>query len=391
MGVQRTETDLHLAGQCVLHADDGNTVGVFRLELAVGDSRTFDTTRDGVCPYKGLAAYQLDDARYFCGREALIDELVRRLQLHQVLVVGGPSGSGKSSLVRAGLLPALRDGVLPGSEHWNIVVMTPGRDPLHELCTALGVPAELRQRASGDAAPERDPARLRELIASCGLNDRNILIFVDQFEELFTLAQEPQRAGFFALLAAVTDLAHSRVKLVVAVRADFYGACAQVPWLAGRITNNQVLVGPMTRTELQRAIAEPARLAGLYLEQGLVEAILEEAGSETGSLPLMSHALVETWVRRRGNTLTLEGFRAAGGVAGGGAAPAVITLTGRSTTFVNSGLAFAIRLRTMGAPHRCVTLCCLMASKITASRTSRIHTLVPFKAAIVHGKHQPLQ
>ena len=286
------------------------------LEHAVSDTGILDGARDNICPYKGLAAYQLDDARLFCGREALIDELVRRVQLHQVLVVGGPSGSGKSSLVRAGLLPALKDGVLPGSEHWHVVVMTPGRDPLHELCTALKVPEGLHPTAAVEAGTITDSGQARQLIAACDLNDHDTLIFVDQFEELFTLAPPEQRTAFFTLLSAVTDLAQSRVKLVIAIRADFYSPCAQIPWLAGKITNNQVLVGPMTRNELRRAVAEPARLAGLYLEQGLIEAILDEAGSEAGSLPLMSHALVETWVRRRGNTLTLEGFRAAGGVAG---------------------------------------------------------------------------
>jgi hypothetical protein len=110
-------------------------------------------------------------------------------------------------------------------------------------------------------------------------------------------------------LAAATELAKSRVKLVAAVRANFYNACAQVPWLAGKISNNQVLVGPMSESELRRAITEPARRAGLHLEQGLFAAVIEEAGSEAGSLPLMAHALVETWVRRRGNTLRQKAMR----------------------------------------------------------------------------------
>ena len=271
---------------------------------------------EAACPYKGLAAYQLDDARYFCGREALIDELIRRVQLHQVLVVGGPSGSGKSSLVRAGLLPALEAGALPGSETWQLVLMTPGRSPLAELHARLTTDAPL---GSPSATPEElleNPSLITDFMQAGGLTRRIALIFIDQFEELFTLVAEAERAALFTLLAALTDPARSQVKVVIAVRADFYGACAQVPWLAGRITNNQVLVGPMTRIELRRAITEPARRAGLYLERGLVEAIVEEAGTEAGSLPLVAHALVETWVRRKGNTLTLEGFQDAGGVAG---------------------------------------------------------------------------
>src|SRR5215813_9440747 len=114
----------------------------------------------------------------------------------------------------------------------------------------------------------------------------------------------------------MTDPAHSGIPTVIAIRADFYAACAQLPWLAERITANQVLVGPMTESELRRAISEPARRAGLFLERGLADAIIKEAGNEAGSLPLVAHALVETWMRRQGNSLTLDGFRAAGGVAG---------------------------------------------------------------------------
>jgi WD40 repeat protein len=117
-------------------------------------------------------------------------------------------------------------------------------------------------------------------------------------------------------LSAMTDPAHGSVRLVVAVRADFYAACAEIPWLAERITVNQVLVGPMTDQELRRAITEPARRAGLHLERGLVDAVISEAGQEVGALPLVAHALVETWMRRKGNMMTLEGFRAAGGVGG---------------------------------------------------------------------------
>jgi len=147
-------------------------------------------------------------------------------------------------------------------------------------------------------------------------SDRSLVLCIDQFEELFTLAPAPLQTKFVTALSAMTDPADSTVRVVIAVRADFYATCAQIPWLAERITNNQVLVGPMTESELQRAINEPARPLGLHLEHGLVDAIIEEAGSETGSLPLVAHALVETWLRRKGNTLTIEGFRAAGGVAG---------------------------------------------------------------------------
>ena len=239
------------------------------------------------CPYKGLAAYQPEDAEYFCGRESMTDELLRRLQLHDVLVVGGPSGSGKSSLVRAGLIPAIRSGCLPGSDQWQIHLLTPGTDPV---------------------------SRLEALVS----HESSVptLWIVDQFEELFTLATKAARTECVNRLATLTDRLDSQSKIVIVVRADFYGECARENWLASRISNNQVLVGPMSASELRQAIAEPARRSGYFLERGLIEAILEQAGTEAGALPLVAHSLVETWVRRDGNTLTLAGFQAAGGVAG---------------------------------------------------------------------------
>ncbi len=267
------------------------------------------------CPYKGLAAFQPEDARFFFGREALIDATVRRIQLNRVLIVGGPSGSGKSSFVRAGLIPALKAGALPGSDSWQFAIFTPGRDPL----------AELYFQVTKDSPSDTPSVSLENFIAHPTMSrhlgavnrpDHPLVLCIDQFEELFTLAPPAQQAPFVTALSAMTDPADSSVRILITVRADFYGACAQLPWLAERITSNQVLVGPMTPQELRRAITEPARPMGLHLEHGLVDAIIEESGNEAGSLPLVAHALVETWIRRKGHSLTLDGFRAAGGVAG---------------------------------------------------------------------------
>lgn len=237
------------------------------------------------CPYKGLAAYQPEDAGNFFGRDVLIDELLSRLQLHNVLVVGGPSGSGKSSLVRAGLIPEVRQGSLFGRDDWQVNLLTPGSDPMTRL-------------------------------SAIETTDQPMLYVIDQFEEVFTLATAEQRESFLEALATLANSEGDRCKFVFVVRADFYAECAREAWLANRITNNQVLVGPMSTNELRQAIAEPARLSGYFLERGLMEAILEQAGNETGALPLVAHSLVETWVRRNGSTLTLEGFTAAGGVVG---------------------------------------------------------------------------
>ncbi|MEZ5933879.1 MAG: protein kinase [Alphaproteobacteria bacterium] len=265
------------------------------------------------CPYKGLAAFEPEDAEIFSGREGLVDEIVRRVQLNRVMVIGGPSGSGKSSLMRAGLIPAIRAGTLPGSDNWHVAVFTPGPDPLADLYVQL---ARGRSQTQADLTIDQvmaHPSLARYVGAAA---DLPCLICIDQFEELFTLTPPAQRQRFVEALAAMAGPADSKIKIVLSLRADFYAACADIPWLAGRISENQVLVGPMTSPELRRAITEPARVASLFLEDALIDAVLDEAGNEAGSLPLVAHALLETWKRREGNMMTLKGFREAGGVAG---------------------------------------------------------------------------
>ncbi len=284
-----------------------------------GDSGsvTASVTQSAQCPYKGLAAYQPEDAQFFFGRDDLIDELVRRIQSNSVLIVSGSSGSGKSSLVRAGLIPALQAGSITGSGKWRLGLFTPGRDPMAELYLQLkSLAPEMSTPISLDDLLLH-PAMARHLSWSEGSGeDAPLVLFIDQFEELFTLAPESQIEPFIEALSAMTDPVHSKVRVVITVRADFYGACSKIPWLAERITQNQVLVGPMTAAELRRAISGPAQQSKLYLESELVDTIVEEAGSETGTLPLVAHALLETWTRRRGNTLTLEAYKQAGGMIG---------------------------------------------------------------------------
>ncbi len=276
------------------------------------------TARTNVCPYRGLAAFQAEDADRFFGRDRLVADLVARLDRERVLFVIGPSGSGKSSVVRAGLIPAIQGGSISGSDRWPIALFSPRADPTAELgyqlrlvdgAPALGVE---RSEASSIVGPG-EARRLADLICR---DSGGMLMVIDQFEELFTLSQRRAQERFLETLAAVVDPADSRVRAVLAMRADFYGICATFPWLARRITANQVLVGPMSMADLKKVIEEPAVGAGLRLEEGLADAVLEDAGSEPAALPLVSHALAETWRRRDGETLTLAGYREAGGVAG---------------------------------------------------------------------------
>jgi DNA-binding SARP family transcriptional activator/class 3 adenylate cyclase/WD40 repeat protein/type II secretory pathway predicted ATPase ExeA len=239
------------------------------------------------CPYKGLMHFDVEDAPWFFGRERLVAELAAHLVTRPVIAVVGPSGSGKSSLVRAGLLPALAAGALPGSNTWQVVLVTPGVAPEAELD---------RQLAELDAGGSRR------------------VVVVDQLEELFTLCNDPlEREAFARGLQAVVQEGGI---VIVAIRADQLGGVAEVPTLADLLNGNDVLVGPIRERELRDVVARPAERAGLQLEDGLVEEVIADARGASGVLPLVQTALLETWVRRTGNVLTLGGYRGSGGVRG---------------------------------------------------------------------------
>jgi WD40 repeat protein/DNA-binding SARP family transcriptional activator len=249
-----------------------------------------------VCPFKGLAHFEVDDSPYFAGRERLVSDLVSRLVTTSLLGVVGASGAGKSSLLRAGLLPALAAGALPGSNEWDVRLMRPREHPSAELRRVLG----------GDDLPAA-VAKLPE--------GKRLVVVVDQFEELFTTCgDEDERAAFVgALVDAVRDPDRSCIA-VVALRADFYGQCADYPRFAELLSASHVLVGRMQRDELARAIEEPAARAGLRVERALVDALVADVADEPGGLPLLSTALLELWRLRDGAVLRLETYRSVGGV-----------------------------------------------------------------------------
>ena len=231
---------------------------------------------DVPCPYKGLVPFQPEDADVFFGREELVEDLVGRLNDAAFLAVVGASGSGKSSLVRAGIVPSLQ----PRHGELRAALLSPGARPLAALA------------AAGDAR----------------------LLVVDQFEEAFTLCRDEDERRTF--IKALIEAAERGTRVVIALRADFYGHCAVYPRLAAALEDSQALVGPMSEEELRRAIERPAERAGLLLEPGLVEGILRDVVGEPGALPLLSHCLLETWKRRSGRMLTLIGYLQAGGVQG---------------------------------------------------------------------------
>ncbi|WP_214642400.1 WD40 repeat domain-containing protein [Nonomuraea sp. NEAU-A123] len=258
-------------------------------------------------PYLGLMTFEPDDAELFFGRDELLRDLVYRVSCTPFIGVFGASGSGKSSLLRAGLVPALR--------HWPIVVLTPGEHPVLELAIGLSSHAGISPEALRNdisSAPENIDVIVRGILHGRPDGDR-VVFLVDQFEEVFTLCHdEREREAFIACLLAAGDQA----RVVLGMRADFYSHCAGHGGLVAALRDRQILVGPMEEEGLRAVVVEPAARAGLKVEASLVVAVLADARGQAGALPLLAHALLETWKRRTGQTLTLAGYRETGGIQG---------------------------------------------------------------------------
>ena len=275
------------------------------------------------CPYKGLHAFEREDTALFFGRERQVELVLSRLAEVRFVAVVGASGSGKSSFVRAGLLAGL-SAPPDGSAATRVALLTPSRRPLDELAIAIAT-------ATGDAGRVRaqdlrdDPGELERAARQAGSG--RLVIVVDQFEELFTMcSDESERRSFVdALMAAWCD-PMSPVAVIVALRADFYGRVADYPQLADAVVAHQTMIGPMHAADLRRVIEAPALASGLILQPGLVDTMLDDLADAPGALPLLSHALLETWKRRRRLLLTVGGYREAGGVGGAIAQTAERTL-----------------------------------------------------------------
>ena len=275
-------------------------------------------------PYKGLAYFKDDDARFFFGRTALTDLLLDRLQQRNFLALLGASGSGKSSVLRAGLLNQLRLGRLSGSDRWELRVMLPTEHPLKSLANEfvdqkLGNIDRAAQLATAEKLLAEGKDGLRRLVEATAKSTRMVLV-IDQFEESFTLCQNlEEREQFFACLIGALDIATDKFCLAIAMRADFFGKCVEREYggLSKRIAAHLVAVTPMNDDELREAIAKPAAIVGCEVEPILIEEIVRDVAGAPANLPLMQFALSELWQLRDGNRLTLQAYKQElGGITG---------------------------------------------------------------------------
>jgi len=287
----------------------------------------------GGCPYRGLLPYEQAHETVFFGRERLIATLAGTLAQAGIVMVTGASGAGKTSLLQAGLVPALARGVqVPGSSSWSRISMTPGTRPLTELS------AQLARLGDHDPAVIRkglaDAPQDAHLLVSDIARPTRLVLLIDQFEQVFAASGEEgalERDAFIeAVCAAAARPAGSRGEppalVVLAVRGDYWDRCAGFPELVRAMQDGQIVVGPMADADLRRAITGPAETSGLAVEPDLVDTILADLRSAAdgdrssagapGLLPLLSQAMVLTWERRDGDRLTRRGYEDAGNRAG---------------------------------------------------------------------------
>ncbi len=273
-------------------------------------------------PFKGLEAFQQTDAALFFGREELTRKAIQRLRRTSFLAVVGASGSGKSSLVRAGIIPQLRSGVIDGSDDWPILIFSPGAHPIEALAKRLN--PLLAEKMSESYPPETLMEELRisgsvlqvvERALQGDPESTRLLLVVDQFEEVFTRTSETERIQFLDALRLLATVSGSRAHIIVTMRADFFGQLSHYPDLANLFEqDNLLIVTEMTTANLLRSIEGPAQAVGLRYEQGLVDRLLDDVKSEPGSLPLLQYALRELFKRREGAKLTNAAYDEIGGV-----------------------------------------------------------------------------
>jgi WD40 repeat protein/uncharacterized caspase-like protein len=341
-----TQLQIQFAAQIQLHFWLSGTQGVIEIIPATTGARSHHkaTALDlRICPYRGLRAFGEEDTQYFYGRESLTQHLISQLAHKSFLAVVGASGSGKSSVVQAGLIAQLRPGKqLPGSDSWLIKSLRPGAHPLEALARRLGGEAGSREQGAGSreqgegvnyyspSSPSSpsSPHLILEAMLYQGVEgfvywlrqrlEPMVVLVVDQFEELFTLASAEDRQRFLELVLGAVEYAPDRFKLVITLRADFIASCLEVPALATLLQQSSVLVPPsLTDGDYRRVIVNPAEQVRLKVEPELVEVLVQELNHSAGDLPLLEFVLEQLWEFRQAGELTLAAYQQqVGGIKG---------------------------------------------------------------------------
>ena len=293
------------------------TQGVIEI-LVTSNQISKERAKDlGICPYMGLEAFNETSAEYFYGRETLVQKLLNHINHQSSLAVVGASGSGKSSVVQAGLIASLRQGKhIPNSDRWWLGCFRPGNKPIRALAKLL----------ADASSAGKEQLQIEGLLYQGvegfvrWLRSRTepvVVLVIDQFEELFTLAAEGDRSLLIELILGAVKYAGDRFKLVLTIRADFTASCLEIPSLAQLLQHSSVLVPPyLTEEDYRSSIIEPARQVGLEVEPGLVEVLLQDLDRSAGDLPLLQFALQQLWLRRENSKLTLNAYQDLGKIQG---------------------------------------------------------------------------
>jgi tetratricopeptide (TPR) repeat protein len=288
-------------------------------------------------PYPGLRPFETEEDYLFFGRDGQSEEILARLRRNRLIAVVGTSGSGKSSLIRAGLLPYLYGGFMSGAgSHWRVAVMRPGGDPIRNLAKMLSDPSVLARPTESEEEAQEQATLLEVTLRRSGLGlveavrharlpeVENLLIVVDQFEELFRFAEpskasrnEDDAAAFVKLLLEAADQSELPIYVVLTMRSDFIGDCARYRDLPEAVAGGLYLIPRMTRDQRREAIERPARVAESEISPRLMNRLLNDGGDNPDQLPILQHALMRTWNywcghRERGTQIDLDDYRAIG-------------------------------------------------------------------------------
>jgi WD40 repeat protein len=313
--------EVNIAGRDIYKGYTAEQVSVLLTQI----TSTFQPSPfDGRCPYKGLDVFEEEDAELFFGRERLIEALASRVQEARAVFITGPSGTGKSSLVRAGLIPALKRGGIQKlhSERWLYETMKPGRDPMIELArVASSLAGTLSAGEDIRAKGPKDPTVLAQWceIALKDSREKRAVIFIDQFEEIFTqVSDDVERMAFLNLLTHAVSLEHGRTQVLFAMRSDFVSNCATYPQLNELLNQQFIQIGAMQPDELVSAIAQPALRVGLRIDPDLIAQIINDMQGAPGALPLMQFALKDLFEAEQAKggiiALTLNEYLERGGI-----------------------------------------------------------------------------